>query len=77
MQEAVNAKRIHSQWQPDLISPEYKAISTQDSLTLVKLGHKFSSRKSIGRVDAILVKEDGTLEGGADNTRGDDAIEQF
>lgn len=77
MQEAVNARRIHSQWQPDNIAPEYKAISTQDSLTLVKMGHKFKSRKSIGRVDAILVKDDGTLEGGADNTRGDDTVESF
>ena len=77
MQEAVNAKRVHSQWQPDLISPEYRAISKDDSLTLVKMGHRFSSRKSIGRVDAILIKDDGTLEGGADNTRGDDTIESF
>jgi gamma-glutamyltranspeptidase/glutathione hydrolase len=77
MQEAVNAKRVHSQWQPDVISPEYKAIAKEDSLALVKMGHKFSSRKSIGRVDAILVKDDGTLEGGADNTRGDDAVESF
>jgi gamma-glutamyltranspeptidase/glutathione hydrolase len=77
MQEAVNAKRVHSQWQPDVISPEYKAISKEDSVALVKLGHKFSSRRSIGRVDAILVKDDGTLEGGADNTRGDDAIASF
>lgn len=77
MQEAVNAKRIHSQWQPDVIAPEYKAISKDDSLTLVKMGHKFRSRKSIGRVDAILVRDDGTLEGGADNTRGDDAIASF
>ncbi|HEX8060318.1 MAG TPA: gamma-glutamyltransferase, partial [Cyclobacteriaceae bacterium] len=77
MQEAVNARRIHSQWQPDVISPEYKAITKEDSLALVKMGHKFSSRKSIGRVDAILVKDDGTLEGGADNTRGDDSIASF
>jgi gamma-glutamyltranspeptidase/glutathione hydrolase len=77
MQDAVNAKRVHSQWMPDVISPEFMAISKDDSLTLVKMGHKFSSRRSIGRVDAILVKDDGTLEGGADNTRGDDAIESF
>ncbi|MEI9921481.1 MAG: gamma-glutamyltransferase [Bacteroidota bacterium] len=77
MQDAVNAKRIHSQWLPDVISPEYKAITKADSLALVKMGHKFSSRKAIGRVDAILVKDDGTLEGGADNTRGDDSIASF
>jgi gamma-glutamyltranspeptidase/glutathione hydrolase len=77
MQDAVDAKRFHSQWQPDIIAPEYKAISKEDSLTLVKMGHKFSSRKSIGRVDAILVRDDGTLEGGADKTRGDDTVESF
>lgn len=77
MQEAVNAKRIHSQWQPDVISPEFKALSQDDSLALVKMGHVFKSRRAIGRVDAILVKGDGTLEGGADNTRGDDAIASF
>jgi gamma-glutamyltranspeptidase/glutathione hydrolase len=77
MQEAVNAKRVHSQWQPDVIAPEYKAIGKEDSLTLVKMGHKFSSRRAIGRVDAILVRDDGKLEGGADNTRGDDSISEF
>lgn len=74
MQQAVDAKRVHSQWQPDVVAPEFKAIATADSLELVKMGHKFSSRRAIGRVDAILVKEDGTLEGGADKTRGDDTI---
>ncbi len=77
MQDAVNAKRIHSQWQPDIVSPEFKAISKEDSLALVKMGHKFSSRRSIGRVDAILVNDKGLLEGGADNTRGDDSIASF
>jgi gamma-glutamyltranspeptidase / glutathione hydrolase len=77
MQEAVDAKRIHSQWQPDVVAPEYKAISAEDSLKLVSMGHTFKSRKAIGRVDAILVRPDGSLEGGADNTRGDDAIASF
>ncbi|HMJ68194.1 MAG TPA: gamma-glutamyltransferase [Cyclobacteriaceae bacterium] len=77
MQDAVDAKRVHSQWQPDVIAPEYKAISKDDSLTLVKMGHQFKSRRSIGRVDAILIHDDGTLEGGADKTRGDDTVESF
>lgn len=76
MQQAVNAKRVHSQWQPDAIIPEYKAIREKDSLKLVKMGHVFQSRKAIGRVDAILVRPDGRLEGGAD-PRGDDRADGF
>ena len=74
MQEAVNARRIHSQWLPDVISPEKGAVTRGDSLALTEMGHHFSDdyRSGIGRVDAILVRPDGRLEGGAD-PRGDDA----
>ncbi|MBS1949944.1 MAG: gamma-glutamyltranspeptidase/glutathione hydrolase [Cytophagales bacterium] len=71
MQQAVDARRVHSQWLPDIVVPEERAISKSDSLALVKMGHKIVLRKNIGRVDAILVKG-GKLEGGADHTRGDD-----
>ena len=71
MQEAVTAKRVHSQWFPDMIYQEINAITEEDSLSLVKLGHTFMSRRGIGRVDAILIRKDGKLEAGAD-PRGDD-----
>jgi len=76
MQEAVNAGRIHSQWLPDAIFPESGVLTQKDSLTLIKMWHTIRPLKEIetefiGRVDAILIRPDKKLEGGAD-WRGDD-----
>jgi gamma-glutamyltranspeptidase/glutathione hydrolase len=66
VQDAVDAGRFHHQWLPDNITYEQKCL---DSLTLVKLvnmGHQFKPRSAIGRVNAIMKAEDGTLKAGAD-----------
>ncbi len=76
MQEAVNAKRFHSQWLPDVITAEEDALDEARLKLLEDMGHRFRYRKAIGRVDAILVLKDGKYEGGAD-PRGDDYAEGF
>lgn len=74
MQAAVNAPRFHHQWKPDAILHEAFPAATLTSLK--QKGHALRDRKSIGRVDAILVMPDGKLEGGAD-PRGDDTAVGF
>ena len=76
MQGAVDFPRFHHQWQPDYI--QYESGRFDDFLInkLTERGHEIRERSNYGRVDAILVLEDGTLEGGAD-PRGDDAAAGF
>ncbi|NVJ89613.1 MAG: gamma-glutamyltransferase [Flavobacteriaceae bacterium] len=78
MQESVNQPRFHHQWLPDQIRMEPNGFDKKTKEKLTKLGYNLLERNSliIGRVDAILIRKDGTLEGGAD-TRGDDAAAGF
>ncbi|SMD37847.1 gamma-glutamyltranspeptidase / glutathione hydrolase [Reichenbachiella faecimaris] len=77
MQEAVNAPKFHSQWLPDKVyfEKEKFAKSLLDSLT--KLGHQTQLRAAIGKLECILVYDDGTIEGAADVTRNESAAAGF
>ena len=78
MQQAVNAPRFHHQWLPDIVKVEATSF---DAKTIKELENKgyvvdYKNASSIGRVDAILVLSDGSLEAGADK-RGDDTAVGF
>lgn len=76
MLEAVSAKRLHSQWLPDVIMYEKDALPEEVINKLSTMGHKMLDRGNIGRVDAVKVLNNGKLEGAAD-PRGDDLAVGF
>ena len=78
MQTAVNAPRFHHQWLPDEINIEPNRFENTTLENLLNKGYKINGKSLpvLGKIDAILVLPDGTLEGGAD-FRGDDKAVGF
>ena len=66
VQEAVDTGRFHHQWLPDYIAVERNSV---DSVVLAKLSdmsHQIRYRSAIGRVNAICILPDGSMQAGAD-----------
>ena len=78
MQESVNQPRFHHQWLPDVIMIEPSQFDRNVINQLKSIGYAIDERNSriIGKVDAILVLNNGKLEAGAD-PRGDDTAVGF
>ena len=72
LQEAIDAKKVHHQWLPDKILYERNELDSVVINELMEMGHILEARNPIGKIDAILINENGNLVGGADTTRGDD-----
>ena len=68
--DAVAAGRFHHQWLPDCIYHEKERFDSLTLLVLSQMGHVFTERSSIGRVNAIQILPDGRKAAGAD-PRGD------
>ena len=73
---AVSKGRFHHQWMPDEIKIEAHLFDSVVVQELRNMGHNFKYVNSMNRVDAILVNENGIIEGGAD-PRGDDSAMGF
>jgi len=77
LQDAINAGRVHQQWLPDRILAETNALDPSIIRELKRMGHRVEERADFGRVNGVLVLDDGRLEGGADVRRGDDSAAGF
>lgn len=67
-QQAVDAPRLHHQWQPDVVYVEPGYLTDETKAPLEAMGYTFRDRGSIGADEAIVVKP-GRIEGANDSRR--------
>lgn len=73
MQEAVDAPKFHSQWLPDKVYFEEGKFDQKVLDSLRGLGHNIELRPALGKLECILINDDGTIEGAPDITRNESA----
>lgn len=66
LQAAVDRPRLHHQWLPDELAFEDGALAPAARKELASRGHTLRRVESLGEVDAVRRRADGTLEAAAD-----------
>ena len=77
LQHAINAPRLHHQWQPDHIIIEKDSLSASARKELEAMGHQLKAAGQFGKLNSIRRLPDGRLEAVADTLRGDDRAAGF
>ena len=70
IKEAVEKKRFHHQWLPDLIQVEKNTLSPEVIRSLEKYGHSIKVRSSIGEANCIKIDDKGLRHAVSDSRRG-------
>jgi gamma-glutamyltranspeptidase/glutathione hydrolase len=76
LREALDAPRLHHQLLPDFIEFENGAMSHTVSADLIKRGHIFGSKHSLGLVEAVFIDSNNSFWGATDS-RGSGLAEGF
>ncbi|RRB02068.1 gamma-glutamyltransferase [Larkinella rosea] len=75
MQQSVNALKFHHQWLPDKTTFEEGAFSEETVRKLQSRGYMLEQlTNSLGRMDCILRRPDGSLEGASDPRADDTSV---
>lgn len=77
VKESVEAPRIHHQWQPDIVMFEKDRYDSSVVKSLEAMGHKIIYNSVLGKMRAIRVLEDGSLEGAADPMRSQGVVDGY
>ena len=77
LKESVEAPRMHHQWQPDVIYFETDRYEADVVRKVEALGHKVDYKSVLGKMRAILVLNNGHLEGAADPVRSQGVVDGY